>query len=97
MYNTIILLHGTGEITEKGDAIFGIDSNAREIRRWPISQKSDALAALAQHHCRYHMTRTFTGSTVVQADEWAIQYCECDDDGDYIDGADYDLAAEQEA
>lgn len=93
-YNTIILLHGTGEIAAKGDAIFGIDSNAQEIQRWPIGQKADAMAALAEHRCIYREASTFTGSAVIQADEWALEFCECDEDGEYITGADYDLAEE---
>lgn len=96
MYNTILLLHGIGEIEAKGDAIFGVDSCAREIRRWPIGQKAEALAELAKYRCAYRSSSTFTGSAVTQADEWALEFCECGDGGEYITGADYELAAEQE-
>lgn len=94
MNNTIILLHGISEITNKGDAIFGIDSGPQEVKRWPIAQKTDALAELARHRCTYRKMTTFIGSTVVQADEWALEFCEIDEDGDYIGGSDYELAAE---
>ncbi len=94
MYNTIILLHGCCEITDKGDAIFGVDSNAREVARWPIAQKEAALAELSKHRCSYSSSKTFIGATVTEADEWALEFCECDEDGEYITGADYELAAE---
>lgn len=94
MNNTIILRHGVGEIASKGDAIFGVDSDAQEVKRWPIEQKPAALAELAKHRCSYREMTTFTGSTVIQADEWALEFCEIDDDGDYISGSDFELAAE---
>lgn len=94
MNNTIILIHGTGEIKEKGDAVLGIDNNAAEVKRWTMEQIGEAKAELAKHRCTYHESKTFIGSTVIQADEWALQYCECDEDGEYVTGADYDLAEE---
>lgn len=78
--NTIILRHGRSEITNKGESIFGVDS--------------DALAELAEHRCTYRELTTFIGSTVLQADEWALEYCAYDEDGDYVGGSDYELAAE---
>lgn len=96
MYNTIILLHGRGEITDKGDAIYGIDSAPKEIMRWSISDKAAARKELAKHLCSYREVTTFGGGTVVQADEWALEWCECDESGEYIDGADFELAAESQ-
>lgn len=92
--NTIILRHGRSEITNKGESIFGVDSDAQEVKRWPIEQKADALAELAEHRCTYRELTTFIGSTVLQADEWALEFCACDEDGDYVGGSDYELAAE---
>lgn len=94
MNNTIILVHGISEITEKGDSICGIDNCAEEIKRWDISAKAEAMEELSKHRCTYREMSTFAGKTVVQADEWALQFCECDEDGEYIDGADYELAEE---
>lgn len=94
MYNTIILVHGVCEITEKGDAIFGVDSDAKEVKRWAMEQKAEAEAELSKHRCTYRESNTFAGSTVIQADEWALEFCECDEDGEYITGADYVLAEE---
>lgn len=92
MNNTIILRHGFGEISEKGDTIWGIDSDAQEIKRWGIANETAAKQELSRHKCQYREERTFYGSTVMQADEWALEYCECDEDGDFIQGSDYDLA-----
>lgn len=92
-YNTIILVHGECEVEEKGDAIFGIDNNAKEVCRWEMSEIEAAKAELAKHRCTYRKISAVVG-TVVQADEWALEFCECDEDGEYIGGADYELAQE---
>lgn len=39
--------------------------------------------------------QAFVGS-VIDAEEWALEYRECDEDGNFIDGGDYDLAEEDE-
>lgn len=93
--NTIILMHGFGEVDEHGDAIMGIDNNAKEVMRWAIEDEAAAKAELAKHLCKYNEVKTFYGKTVIQADEWALLYCECDEDGDYIGGGDYWMAEEE--
>lgn len=85
-------MHGTGEIKEKGDTIFSVDNDAEEIKRWTIEQKAEAEAELAKHRCTYRKMKTFVGNTIIQANEWALMFCEYDKDGDYITGADYELA-----
>lgn len=92
MNNTIILRHGFGEITAKGDTIWGIDSDSQEIKRWDISDEAAARQELSHHRCQYREEITFNGSKVLQADEWALEFCECDEDGDFTQGSDYDLA-----
>lgn len=96
MFNTIVLLHGKGEIKEKGDTVFGIDCNPEEVQRWSIEQDAEAKAELAKHRCDYNSVRTFYNSTVIDADEWALEYCECDEDGEFIQGSDYWLAETSE-
>lgn len=99
MFNTIILVHGDGNCPERkwltkvqpGDSIFGTDSDAKEIKRWPIDKKDEALAALAKHRCKYTLHHG-----TMWIDEYALEYCECDEDGDFIMGSDYDLAPTKE-
>lgn len=93
-YNTIILIEGFEVLTdkeyknfEKGNTIWGIDNNAKEVKRWSIEQEDEAKAELAKLTCEYangHIT------------EYALEYCECDEDGDFICGSDFELAEEKE-
>lgn len=92
--NTIILKKGYGEITDKGDAVWGIDSEAVEVKRWDITQEEEARAELAKYRCEYCESRTFAGNVVTVATEYALEFCECDEDGDFIQGSDFELAAE---
>lgn len=95
MHNTIMLLHGHAHLSTKtelprfdqGDTIWGIDESPKEIRRWPIEEKALALAELAKHHCSYN-----SGREITEIEEWALAYCECDEDGETIGGSDYDIA-----
>lgn len=91
--NTIILLHGDGEIVDRGDAICGVNNNAREVMRWPVAQRAAAQAELARHRCTYHEQTGTGGRSVTHANEWALEYCEHDEGGEYLDGGDYELAA----
>lgn len=94
MNNTIILRHGFGEIADKGDTIWGIDSDAQEVKRWIASDEAVARDELNRHKCQYHEESTFHGFKVLQADEWALEFCECDENGDFVQGSDYELAEE---
>lgn len=97
MYNTIILVYGSGEIEEKGDCILGIDNDAREIMRWPIEREAEARAELAKYTCHYRTETTFIGKTVMIGQEWALNFCECDEEGDLagVDGGEYVFAEEE--
>lgn len=93
--NTIILQKGYARLTEreyknfqKGDTIWGLNSEPEEIRRWNIEQKDEALAELEKYNCEY------SGGYVWDITEYALEFCECDEDGDPIQGADYELATE---
>lgn len=96
MINTIILLHGHERLTareaksfEKGDTIFGENSTPEELKRWPIDQKEQAVAELAKYSCSYKEDGQLTNIT-----EYALEYCECDQDGEFVSGSNYDLAEE---
>lgn len=92
-WNTIILREGFEVLTdkefknfEKGNTIYGADSNAKEVKRWSIEQE-EAKAELAKLTCEYangYIT------------EYALEYCECDEDGEFICGSDFELAEEKE-
>ena len=97
MNNTIILLKGTETLTkmeyrrfEKGDTIWGLDQEPEELKRWNIDQKEEAEKALADLRCEY-----IQRAEIVDITEYALQYCECNEDGDFIQGSDYDLAPEE--
>jgi hypothetical protein len=94
MFNTVILRKGYASLTakelegfEKGDTIYGIDRQSEEVERWSIDQEAEAKAELAKHACVYRKDGDI--------EEWALEYCECDEDGDFISESDYDLAEEE--
>lgn len=96
MNNTIILKKGYARLTEseykkfeKGDTIWGIDREPEEIKRWNIEDEAEAKAELAKHKC------TYDGGNVWDIEEYALEYCECDEDGEFIQGSDFDLAEEK--
>ena len=94
MKNTIILRHGYKRLTssefkkfKKGDTIWGEDSDPEELQRWNINQKEDAELELSKYRCEYN-----DGWNI---EEYALEYCECDEDGDFVWGSDYQLAEEK--
>ncbi len=93
--NTIILKKGTERLTdmeykkfEKGDTIWGADRMPEELKRWSIDDKKLAEAELAKHKC------TYKKANIWDIEEYALEYCECDEDGELIQGSDFDLAEE---
>lgn len=94
MYNTIRLVHGNGEICEKGDTIWGMDSWPIEVKRWSAEEKAEAIATLSKHWCSYWEQETYAGGKVTIGDEWALEYFDCDDDGEFVQGSDFGLAEE---
>lgn len=94
MFNTIILLKGNRTISakeyenfRKGDTIFGVDSDPQELKRWDSEEKEAAVKELAKCRCSYN------SGSVWDIEEYALQYCTCED-GEFLGGADYDLAEE---
>ena len=71
----------------KGDTLWGSNSNAKEIKRWSIEQEKDAIKELTNYHCEY---RKMIASYFIT--EYALEFCECNDEGEFIQGSDYKLA-----
>lgn len=98
MNNTIILKKGEAGLTnatemkrfEKGDTIWGNDRNPEELKRWNIDQESEANEELAKYRCSYRSNGHMTW-----IEEYVLEYCECDEDGEFIQGSDFDLAEEE--
>lgn len=96
MHNTIILQKGEAILTEseykrftKGDTICGDNSNPKELKRWNIDQAYEAKSELEKYKSKY--TKDGQSHYIT---EYALEYCKCDEDGEFIEGSDYDFAAE---
>lgn len=96
MFNTIILKKGEETLAkseyknfEKGDTIYGENSEPEELKRWSIEEKEEAKKELAKYRCEY-----VKHAECWSVKEYALEYCECDEDGDFVEGADYDFAIE---
>ncbi len=96
MNNTIILKKGYARLTNneykgfsKGDTIWGVDRDPEEVKRWSIEDKEEAEKELAKYRC------TYSGGNVWDIEEYALEYCECDEEGEFIEGSDYSLAEEE--
>ena len=92
MFNTIILKKGYGEFTNnefkkfsKGDTIF--EDPTEELQRWSIEDKEEAYKALAKYKNEYLLD-----SQVKYVTEYALEFSEYDEDGDFVSGSDYDYA-----
>lgn len=97
MFNTIILLKGETRLTRteykkftKGDTIWGCDESPIELKRWSVDEKKEAQAELAKYKCEYSW-----GAELFFGTEYALEYCECDTDGQFLAGSDYNLAEEK--
>ena len=94
MFNTIILKMGQARLTRPeqkkfvhGDTIWGADSSPEELGRWSIEQKEDAKAELEKFKSVYEADGSLFNVT-----EYALEFCECDEDGEFISGSDFELA-----
>lgn len=98
MHNTIILLKGEETLTnkyemknfEKGDSIWGNDSTPEELKRWSMEEETEAKAELAKYKNSYS-----TNDVITYIEEYALEYCACDEDGEFLEGSDYELAEER--
>ena len=96
-YNTIILKHGVGSYTKKqfdnfveGDCDCGENANPEELKRWTGDQYGLAKAELTKYRCSYRKSGGY-----VFADEYALEYCNTDEDGEFLDGSDLDIAEKE--
>ncbi|MCI8795353.1 MAG: hypothetical protein HFG89_00665 [Dorea sp.] len=96
MFNIIVLKKGCAKLAEseyrtfqKGDTIFGDNSDPEEIQRWVIEDEEEARKELEKRRCSYN------GGYVWDIEEYALEYCECDESGEFIQGSDYELAKEE--
>lgn len=98
-YNTIRLIKGTETLTSReykkftpGDTIWGIDSEWEELARWNIDDEKRAQEELKKYKCCYNQS----GETwdIV---EYALEYFEGDEEGEFISGSDYYIANKEEA
>lgn len=97
MNNTIILLKGEALLTRgeykrfaKGDTVWGENSDPEELNRWGVEQEQEAKEELAKYACIYH-----NNAESWSIEEYALEYCECDEDGEFLWGSNYDLAEEK--
>lgn len=96
MLNTIILQKGTACLSkmeykkfEKGSLIFGENSNPDEIARYSIKEEERAKIELSKYRCEYRKLKEDW-----YVEEYALEYCELDEDGDFVQGSNYDFASE---
>ena len=103
--NTIILLKGETSISrsyckdfekgiftnfQKGDTILGENTDPEEIKRWSIKDRDLAKHELEKYRCTYERK-----SELWKIQEFALEYCTCDEEGSFISGSDYELADEE--
>lgn len=73
---------------EKGDLITGNDVNPEELKRWTGEGcREKALRKLEKFNSSYYMEEQLT-----DAIEYAVETYEADEDGNFLDGSDYDFA-----
>lgn len=96
MNNTIRLLEGYEKLTKKeykhfskGDTIWGADSNAKELKRWSIDQKDEAMKELGNYKCEYDEGND------IDITEYALEFFESDEEGEFVRGSDFELADEK--
>lgn len=73
---------------EKGDLITGNDVNPEELKRWTGKGcREKALEELKKFNSSYYMEEQLTDVT-----EYAVETYEADENGDFLEGSDYDFA-----
>lgn len=75
---------------EKGDTIWGDGSNPEELNRWIAEDEAEALKALEAVRCSY----SNYNSQLMEVVEFALEYFTTDEDGEFLDGSDYQMADE---
>lgn len=62
----------------------------KELARWNIEDIDIAKKELAKYK-----NKRWTNGSVWDIEEYALEYCECDEDGEFIAGSDYDIAKDE--
>ena len=98
--NTIRLLHNEARLNRrfelkdfrKGDLIWGNDENPEELGRWNASDEDAAKAELAKYRCSYDPYH----DQLAYIEEYALEWFESDEDGEFLFGSDFELAQGEE-
>lgn len=91
--NTITLIHSESNYSAN-DVRCGRVSldeclcDPTEVKRWGICDEDAARAELAKHKSSFSYK-----NGAVWVDAWALEFFESDDDGEFLEGSDMDLAA----
>ena len=95
MFNTIILKKGEEILTSKEFENFSkgdtVDSCPEELKRWSIEEKEAANNELKNYKCSYEYDKSQDRYYIT---EYALEYCKCDEYGEFLSGSDYEFAEE---
>lgn len=93
MYNTVILWKRYGELSqlEYGNLIFGDSEYLEEVARFKIEDEELAKIELSKYRCEYWEQDSYVKS-VIMGEEYSLEYCTYNDEGEFIEGFGYDLA-----
>lgn len=98
MYNKIRLLKGEASLTKremekftKGETIMGINAEVMQLKKWDIGKEEEARKELSEHRCEYD-----EWADGIDIEEYALEFYEEDEDGDFLSGSDFILAEEYE-
>lgn len=93
--NTIRLLMGETKLSKtkyeksfnKGDTIWGENSEPEELKRWSIEDEKEAKEELKKYKCSYDESIELYYIT-----EYALEYFEADEEGEFLTGSDFEIA-----
>lgn len=92
MKNTIILAKAEANLTKREyqSYTFGsliMEQDYDEITRWKIADERKAIEALKQTQCII-----WKHIELYEIVEYALVYCTCDEEGNFVEGSDYVFA-----
>lgn len=104
MNNTIILKYSEVRLTKeefknfkKGNTICGGNNYpVEELKRWSFPHVIDlddieeSTKELNKCRCSYK-----EDGSLYNVEEYALEYCECDENGEFVQGSDYEFAMEE--
>lgn len=76
----------------KGETIWDSEKGADPmvLKRWSIDEEEEAKKEFAKYKCCY-----WDGPSLFYAEEYALEYCTYDDEGEFLWGSDYYLAEDE--